>query len=361
MAITTKVWWMDDSDLLLVKSKLDAARQKYSDYDWVRFTDDSYANLDEAYKNLVNMICMRSPFSPGKIVYCYGLPLKKQAADFHTLLAKDLARIPENICFIIIARPDKGSSLYKATKALVEEKQAKLEEAFELTKTNAVDWIMAQASALKLTIDKHACMMLADLTDFSPAKIQNELLKFQSLVTDGMISVRIVAMAGFGHGTTDVKELAQFILKDDGDSAHEYLQRLLDRGEPPIKICGYLQDWITRLAIAQSAKCNFEAIRNDVAELRKWQKDDKKDSYESVYDEKWGHFSRWKGESAPMFANSNSLFYSCKELREANKPINWAYDALYRMGVLQEQLRKDAADEVKLMHRFISSLIRERK
>ncbi len=357
----TKVYWMDDTDQLAVKAKLESGRKKYPDYEWVRFRDDVYDKPDDAFKALLGMLTSISPFVPGMIIYSYGVPFKKNSGDYHPRLAKELEFISPNVCFMVIARPDRGSTLYKAAKAL-----GKAEEPFDLTKSNAVDWITAQGQILGLKVDKQACMMLADMTNFNPGIIQNELTKLGNIVDDNHISLRVVEMAGFSNATTDVKELAQFILKNQGESAHEYLQRLLDRGEPPIKICGYFEDWITRLAIAQAGNCNYEAIKNEVTELKKWENSDKKDKhgnavYELADDEKWGRYYRRDGETVAMYANPKSLWHSCQELKEAGRGANWAYDALYKMGQLQEALRSEDKDETRLMHRFISSLMRSKE
>jgi DNA polymerase III delta subunit len=349
---------MDNADQLAVESKLEKGRKKYADCDWVRFQDDIYDSPDDAYKAFISLICMGSMFSPGKVVYCYGMPLKKWAGEYHQRIAKEFSRIPSNVCLIIIAATEKNSSLYKAAKALEAKKLAKIEEPLELSKNNIVNWITAQAENLGLQIDKTACQMLADLTEFNPGKIQNELKKMSEVTGDDIISMRLIEMSGFGVGYTDVKDLGEAILNNDGEHAHEYLQRLLDRGEPALKICGYLKDWITRLAIAQSAQCNFEAIRNEVSELKEWESDD--DGYESVHDKIWGSFSRHKGETTAMF-NANSLYYSCRDLANSNKPNNWAYDAVYGMGQLQKELRTSKNDEHKLMHWFVSSLIKTKK
>lgn len=348
-----KVYWLDDTDLWLARSKIAAAREKYPECEWVRYRDDTYKDMEDAYRNLVSCIGTFPMFTEGKIVYCYGIPLKKAAGEYHQSLAKEFGRIPDNVCFMIIARPDRGSSLYKAAKT-----HGQADEPFELGKTNAVAWITEQAELVKLKIDKQSCQILADLTDFSPAKIQQELEKLKFIAPDGMVSPRLIGMSGFGDGSCDVKDLGTYILNNDGEKAHEYLQRLLDRGEPPIKICGFLQDWLNRLAMAQSVGCNFDMMRADVAGLKKWQSDKEDDDsrkYESVDDGKWGHFSRRRGSAIPMFANSNSLFHSCSELSAADKGPNWAYDALYRMYRLQIRLRT-GGDEVKAMHQFLSEV-----
>lgn len=360
MTFQNKVYWMDDTDPWVVKDKLAQIRKKYPDSDWVKFNDDVYETQVLAFKALVGLICEAPMFDPARIVYTYAMPFRKSSADLHPRLVKNFASIPDNVCLIIIARPDKQSILYKGVKALEAEKQGRAEEAFELSKTNAIDWITAQAAKIKLAIDKQSCMMLADATDFSPSSIQNELIKLRSVAPDGVVSPRIVQMSACSPLRADVKELGQFILNHNEESSHEYLQRLLELGEPPIKICGYLQDWVRKLALAESAQCNYEVLRVEVAELKKWKasNDDDGDSkYETVDDEKWGKFVRRKGETVPMFANPKALYYSCDELhRSGNKP-GWAYDAMDRMFDLQMVLRSDDADKNKAMHNYVADLM----
>lgn len=356
-----KVYWMDDTDWLGVQEKLATGRQKYADREWIRFRDDLYEKPEDAYRAFIAAICMKSMFSSGKVVYCFGMPLKKNSGDYHSKIAKEFDRMPESNSLIIIARPDRGSTLYKAVKALETEQKGKAEEPLELSKSNAVDWISDQAEKMKLRIEKPACMALADMTNFSPPKIQQELIKLGTLSSDGEISIRLIEMAGSGEGAVDVKELAQFILKNDKENAHEYMQRLFDRGEPAIKICGYLQDWINRLAFADGANCNFEKLRPIVSDLKKWEYSKLKDQfglarYETVCFDKWGKFSRREGETIPMFSNPNSIWYSCKELRESGRVQDWAIESLGKIARLQNRLRQ-GEDEIKVMHEFVADLM----
>lgn len=353
----TKLLWMDDADRFAVQAKLESGRKRYADYDWIRFSDDLYDSTEIAFNSFVEMFSTRSIFSPGKIVYCYGMPFKKQAGAYHQRLAKEFEHIADNVCVIIIARPERNSSIYKAAKAL-----GKAEEPFELNKSNCVKWITEQATSLGLKIDKMSCEMLADLSEFNPGIVQNELSKFQFLDQDGQVSPRIVEMAGSGVGATDVRDLAKFILKGDGPRAHEYLQRLFDHNEPAIKICGYLDDWLTRLALAYSADCNFDKLNIIVSQLQEWKAGSEKNdsgttAYETISDDTWGTYSRRKGETGKMYANPKSFWYSCQELGAAGKQAEWAYFAVFLMGQLQENLRKTGHDEVRLMHEFISDLM----
>jgi len=347
---------MDDTDIIAVQEKLADGRKKYCDFDWFKFNEALHPSISEAYKSLISDLCTSSIFSPGKIVYCYGVPFKKSSSEYHSKLVKAIAKIPENVCFIVIARVEKSSILYKGLKALEAKNQARVDEPLNLDKSNARDWIKVQASKLNINIDETACGALADICAFSPAKIQNELRKLREIAIDNTIPTSLIETSGFGEGQSDIRDLGEAIIHDNGIKAHEYLQRLLDKGEPALKICGFLQDWITKLAIAQSAKGNFESIRNVISEFKKWEKDDS-DNRETIEDERWGHFSRLKGESVPMYNNPNALYYSCKELRESKKKANWAYSALGMMGKLQERLRKGGIDESKLLHAFVADLI----
>jgi len=346
-----KAWLLDDTDIFTAQEKLAEGRKKYAEFDWVRFDEGLYTNSNEAYKSLINDLCTKSIFCPGKIIYCYGMPFRK--SEHYAKLIKEIPKIPENVCFIIIVRPDKGSILYKGLKALA---QAKVDEPLNIDKNNAIEWIMVQAGKLGLKIDNQACGALADITSFNPAKIQQELRKLKELTTDNTISIRLIEIGGFGDGHSDIRDLGSAIISNDGVKAHEYLQRLLDKGEPALKICGFLQDWITKLAIAQSSRGNFEVIKETVSGFKKWEKDDV-GVHETIDDERWGHFSRWKGETVSMYNNPNALYYSCKELRESKKKANWAYGALNKMGKLQELLRKGGMNEVKLLHAFVADLI----
>lgn len=348
---------MDDADQWEATRKLESGKLKYADCDWIRFIEDAYPSQDYAFKELVSLICIPPTFTPGKVIYCYGVPFKKNAAEYHQKLAKEFERIPENVTFMIISKPERISSLYKMAQAMEKKKLAKVEEPLELSKSNAIEWIQSQGQKIGLTIDKSACMSLADLADMNPGRIQHELEKYKHLVSDGIVSPRTIEMAGAGFGRVDIKELGDFILKDEAGAAHEFLQRLLDRGEPGIKICGYLQDWINRLCIAQAAECNFESIRNVLAELKTWEPSSEEAIYETIYDEKWGKITRRKGETAPMFNNPNSLYYSCKALKESNKGSQWASGGIMKMFRVQHGLRAEGASATKILHEFVAELI----
>ena len=352
---------MDDADCFAVQERLAMGRSKYPGHEWIRFYDDLYEKPDQAFKAFISLICMGSMFSSGKVVYCFGMPLKKFAGDYHAKIAKEFQNIPDSNTLIIIARQDKGSTLYKSAKVLKDKGLAQIDEPLELTSKNVVDWIISKAKALKLTIEKPACKMLADLSDFNPSKIRQELIKLETLAINGEITPRLIGMAGSGRGSVDINDIAQCILRKDGEGAHEYLQRLLDRGEPALKICGYLQDWLNRLAIAEASGCNYEVAKSVISNLMKWEPDAQKDEfglakYETVYDPNWGGYSRRTGETVPMVANPKAIWHACREVEEAGRKQGWTIKNMDMMGKLQNKLRH-GKDEARLLHGFIGELM----
>jgi hypothetical protein len=105
-------------------------------------------------------------------------------------------------------------------------------------------------------------------------------------------------------------------------------------------MCGFFMDWARRLSIAKD--CNFE-YKNRESDLASLKKPDKQDD---------GNYKQ-----IPLFSNIKGLYYSCKTLKESNKPGQWADELIIKIGKLQEKLRGDRGDESLLLHEFVSELI----
>ena len=363
-SLSKRCWWLDNSDPVLCMSKLESVRSKQTEgWEWLRFNEECYASPDDAFKELFDMIQGQAMFCPGKVVCCNGVPLKG-FSDFHHKLGEALRLIPENVLFIVMARPDKAGILYKAFKEMEKKGLGAADDAFDLTKSNAVEWVTLRAKGMKAEIDKQACMMLADLMDFNPVAICTELRKLKHLAPEGKISARVVEMGCFGKGEADAKNLAGMVASGNAEAAHELVQRLLDRGEPPIKICGWIQDWLGKQALAESCDCDSDRLKTELADVRKWKMeaaDDDGSSYEKAMSDNWGLFSRRKGESVPMFPNSGALWYACSERSKASVPPGWAYDAICKLGKLQLAIRNKQGDPPALLHMFVASLMPKEK
>jgi DNA polymerase III delta subunit len=359
-----KTWWLDDTDTFLAQEKLKSVRtNQLSEWDWVRFDESAYSTPEDALCELLNDLCAPPMFSKGKVVYCFGIPFMKKRDDkktesAHEKIAEQLPRMPEGVVFIIVARP-RSCTLYKAFKEMVKSGEGSADEAFELTRENAVEWIEKKAQYLKMTIDRPAATTLADITDFNAPRICCELLKLKHTV-DGHITTKAVELTCDGPGFVDIWKLGDLILFKKADEAHSLIQRMMDRGEPPIKICGLLHDWLLKLCIADSCDGDNEKVKELVGCMYKWQKesDDEEGGIERVRSDDWGWFLRPKGKKVAFMANTNATYYACKNLKAANvSPRKWTYDAYKKLGHLQRRLRDSDSDKEKLMHVFVDSII----
>ena len=62
-----------------------------------------------------------------------------------------------------------------------------------------------------------------------------------------------------------------------------------------------------------------------------------------------------------MFANPNSFYYTCNDLREANRAKDWAFSLLDIAGKLQISIRMGKGDQTRLFHEFIEQAGEDKK
>ena len=342
---------VDGRDAVAAQEKLAQGREKHSDHEWMRFRPDAYADPDEAYKSLVTHLRSPAMFAPGRVVYCFGQPVAK---DHLTDLAKQLPQIDDTVSFIIVCQfEDLGTPMTKAIKAMEEAGTAKVFPAVEVDKKNVLEWTATQAEAIGLQIDKDACRALAEVTLGDPTRIQNELRKLRWLTSNNIVTAQNVMTAAFGEGEAEITQVGDALLFGRMEQAHELLQRILDRGESPLMIGGYLEDWATRLAIAESCGGNSETVKMKVAPLMKWESSS--EGQETVYNARYGTYTRPVGKRVPMFGNPNAFYYTCRGLRESGRPAGWALKAMELAGKMQLEIRM-GKDAVKLFHGFLAEV-----
>jgi len=352
-----KIVVIDDRDINTAQEKLAQGRKKYALYEWIRFSEDDYKTTEDAFKALCTFLRSIPMFYPGRIVYCFGSPFRK--AEDNTRLSKQLSLMAENISLVIIARFDKlGSSLIKTIRTMVEEGTAKVDSPVEIDRKNVLEWIAAQAEVRELQMDRHACMVLADISCCNANRIQNELNKLQWAVSDKVITGQIILTVAFGEGEVEIINITNAILEKDMIKAHEYMQRLLDKGESTVMISSYFYDWVVRLALAEACGCNSEMVKLKVGSLMRWEGGE---GVETIHHEKFGPFSRQIGKQVPMFANPNSFYYTCNDLREANRAKDWAFSLLDIAGKLQISIRMGKGDQTRLFHEFIEQAGEDKK
>jgi hypothetical protein len=202
-------------------------------------------------------------------------------------------------------------------------------------------------------MDKDARKVLADVTHGDPSRIQNELRKLQFLTSTNVITAQNVMTAAFGEGEAEITQVGDALLFGRMEQAHEFLQRILDRGESPLMIGGYLEDWATRLALAENCGCNSETVKMKVASLMKWESSS--EGQETAYSAKYGSYIRSVGKRVPMFGNPNAFYYTCRGLRDSGRKPDWAFNALDLAGTMQLEIRQ-GKDAAKLLHRFLAEV-----
>lgn len=338
-----KIWWIDDSDLYSAKNKINAVRTKQlTDWSWSRFCEDDHKSSSDAFESLLIEIGTKSMFDAGKVIVFNEIP------SFQVKFSSCLDKISEGVLLIFVTKFDKTCSLVKRLlerKKSFEDKKEKdtfslIEDKVVLTKDNAVDWITERASLFDLKIDKYCCKMLADFCEFLPNKITGELEKLKHVCIDKEVTPDLIMLSCFQVGNAEISEMCNAIMDNDGETSHNQLQRLIDAGNDGVKMCGYFMDLARKLAIAQDCNYEYKNREDDLSSLKKPEKQDD-GSYKQI----------------PMFPNIKALYYSCKSLRESEKPQGWTYELIYKIGKLQEKLRGEKGNESLLLHEFVSSLI----
>lgn len=314
-----KFWWLDDSDRWEAEQKLAVVKSQFSDREWIRFEDGDPP--EEYHRKLAWQLESCAMFAPGKVVYCYGVP------GFQAELAENL-KIANGVVFVLIAKPDKSLLLYKKVRKMVEEKTAKIDELGPLGRGAAKQWIQERAHALCLKIDDSACQEIVDLFGSEHGLDRNrmcqELLKLKHFVSEGPAAAWAVQQVAYGVGEADVKLMCEAILAGNSSKANAHLESLIARGEPGLKICGYLMDWLRKLKIAEDCANmgQMDALKPLLGQIKKRPKE--KDKGE---------------EPGPMFPNLGVFYWAYKGWSESGRGRGWAEKAMHSLSRLQIELR----------------------
>lgn len=362
-----RFWWIDNSDHQASQARLRKYREDgpLKSWDWSRWSEGDYENPDEAFRQLVCQIGTPPMFGDGKVVCCYGVP------STQAKVAKELCEIPERVMLVVVARPDARTSLYKTAKKLGD--KAKVDEPLRLDKReDAAAWAKSRAESMDLKAVDKAIAMLVELVGTNPSRLASELAKLKYLTDDGTLHPWVVQEGCCGTGESSVYEMGECLANKDFGMAHEHMRRLLERGEPPLKVCGYLMDWVQKMAMAEACGGRYGDIKENVAKLRKYKKPDKsladrlvrlhrqleapKDAKAAakVQQEIGRVKKKMKEPPPPMFPKPGALYHSCERYNRIGYPRGWAYFLLKKLGDLQVELRRRPGDGRKLMHRFLA-------
>lgn len=363
--------WLDDTDFDDAQAELSAWRAKLNEHEWVKWSEADYPkDSPAAFDDLQGLLMAPSMFCPGKVVLIRGLP-KCQAQ-----LADALDEVADNVLCILVARPDTRTTLYKkAAKAQVAPKPLDIS-----SKGAAFQWLMKKAQAMGIDLDVEAGKMLVDFVGKNPNVLAMELKKLKHLSLDGRIYPWVIQQGCCGTGAAEVTEMMEQIKAKNFSMVHEFLDRLLDKGEEPLKLCGFLMSWARRMALAEACNGNYQAIKPALGSMKKFEKPQvkAKDSKlvalreelagillnnpkkaKKIKDRIKKEKEKMKSSSAPLFPNTGAIFHACQYYNSIRGKRGWAYDFLCRLGRLQYDLRRKKMDDRRLMHFFFIDLEKE--
>lgn len=374
MGIKTRLWWIDNSDADVAKEKLSFVKKgRFADFQWIRWDESDFANSKEAFERLYEHLCSPPAFVPGKAVVCYGIPSCQ--AEIATMLPE----ISKDVILIIVARPDVRISLYKAGVAMAG--KAKMDQPLPArNKQEVLEWLRQKAAEMSLEADDNSLRNLIELVGVKHNSLIMELKKLSHLSLDGKIHPWVIQEGCSSTGESDVVELCNYIVKRDFGAVHEIVNRLFNKGEDPLYICGFLSQWCRKMAIAACCNGDFNSVRDDVSKLSKYQKPNKdpKDSkigilYEQLSkallngDKKQAknvqklieeENERIQGKSIPLFSKPGAVFYSCKEYKTLNAKRLWPYWTIERLKQLQFSIRT-GKDPRRAFHEFFWTIEQE--
>jgi len=312
-----RLFWLDDSDHLVAERKLAALRKQFSEWEWSRFIDD-FPSDEEALMALLREVGLVPMFAPGKVVCCHGLP------GWQDALAKEVGSISKNVLLILVAPLDESCALFKAARK-------EMGDLFRADKTNipasrkeAAAWAIERAKILGCRLDGLAGKVLVDQVGIDPNRLTMEIGKLRDASLDGNVMSWLVEQACHGTGEADEGVLRDAMLEGDGERVHEFLRRLLDRGDAPLRILGLLTSWMRGFCVAESCGCNFEKVRTKV-------------------------------EGCRAFSRPGAVYYSCANLAKAKRPPYWAHMGLLSIYKAQKSIRK-GDDEAKVLHDLFGKL-----
>ena len=325
-----KVWWLDASDPHEAGRMLSSAKEKHRSWDWIRVEESGFGSPKEAQQYFLREIQIRPMFSEGKAVYCFGLP------SFHALIAKALPDIPSKVLLVLVAKPDRTTSLWKKVKEMGSD-DAKVTEFDDLTKSNCVKWIKGRAQSLGFSIDDVPCEALADIVGLDKGRLHSELLKLIAHSPEGNPSVDMIESLAHGKGMLIPFEMTKAILANNRSRAMAHLDRMLETGHPE-QACGQVRDFFTRMAIAASCS-SVEEAKQKASEIVK----------------------QSEGKVVPFFSNTNSMYYSYKDAKEGGWSRQMIHSTLFNVIKTNLDMRRSGLNQELLIRNLVLSATKARR
>lgn len=322
--------WFDADDLPLAESRINSLKSgQLSGWQWIRFDESSFSTTEQAKEHFFQQIWTPSLMYDGKVILIRGVP------SFQKELGESLNSIPELVLIIMVADIRKDTVLYKR---MIKWELGKIEQCPALDRESSKKFINEKAKELGIEIDPLALTAILALVGPNRNSLSLELKKLAPLAVQGKLMSWAVEEFCSGSGQAEVHQLCAAILKKEGEVAHVFLKRLLDRNENPLSIAAFMFDWIRKLAIADSCNGKMEEAKSKVSEALKW--------------------SASNNKSEPMFTKLGAFYYVCKDYNSARPKKRWAYRAMRLIGNLQIDLKKKEDRPEVLMHRTVEKLLK---
>ena len=138
-------------------------------------------------------------------------------------------------------------------------------EAFDAFDAQALEeWVRRRSRALGLSLDAEAASALALAVGSDLERLDHELEKLVAYAGGAPVSERDVRLLVSGAVEQDVFDLTRAVVRRDVRTALGTLERLLDSGEPPLRLHGLLV-WQFRLLLVAAGVRNDEDLEQAVA------------------------------------------------------------------------------------------------
>ncbi len=185
-----------------------------------------------------------------------------------------LRLLPEDAAIVLLANGP-AASLAK----LVRELGGTVDELGTLETSGVGGWLRRRARTLGVALEPSAIDALAESVSGDLERADRELEKLRSYAAGARVSEADVRALVAGAVEQDVFELTRAVVRRDARTAVAVLQRLLESGEPPLRLHGLLV-WQFRLLLVAAGVRNDRDLERAIAQtglsrgaLQRWRRD----------------------------------------------------------------------------------------
>ncbi len=171
-----------------------------------------------------------------------------------------LGSIPADAAVVLLANGAAGS-LAK----IVRELGGSVEELAALDPSGVEDWVRRRAKVLGVALEPAAIAALAEAVGADLERADRELEKLRAYALGARVSAVDVRALVAGAVEQDVFELTKAVVRRDARSAVAVLERLLDSGEPFLRLHGLLV-WQFRLLLVAAGVRNDRDLERAIAQ-----------------------------------------------------------------------------------------------